>query len=168
MPQIIFAKILWAKVVNMLTHSAICYAIGNPNGLGYGMIPFIEIRRRDLEIIGIDYSTQQNTNKLWSKRKEKKKSFFWLGYEGRQEWKKYILGCERSHFCLRSIFCCYNCTTLSEVQQYHFVPVTGVLFIIFYWLECYLFLPTQTLSTAKSLQWEKNIYVYAAPGDSPG
>lgn len=76
MPQIIFAKILWAKVVNMLTHSAICYAIGNPNGLGYGMIPFIEIRCRDLEIIGIDYSTQQNTNKVWSKRKEKKKELF--------------------------------------------------------------------------------------------
>lgn len=47
----------------MLTHSAIFYLIGNPNGFGYGMIPSFEIRCRDVEIIGIDYSTQQSRNK---------------------------------------------------------------------------------------------------------
>lgn len=42
---------------------------------------------------------------------------------------------------------------MTEVQQYHFVLLSGMLFITFYGLEFYFSLLTLTLSTAKSLQW---------------
>lgn len=47
----------------MLTHSAIFYLIGNANGFRYGMISSFEMRCRAVEIIGIDYRTQQSRNK---------------------------------------------------------------------------------------------------------
>lgn len=55
----------------MVTHSAVFSLIGNLNSFRYGMIPSFQIKSRDVEIIGIDYSTQQSRNKekLWSKRK---------------------------------------------------------------------------------------------------
>lgn len=98
------------------------------------MVPSFEIRCRDLEIIGIDYSTQQSRNKEtnYGQRGEKKKkdSFFCLDHKVAQKWGKiysgWIMFLSKKHFLL------YNDTALSEVQQYHFVPIAGMLLIIFY------------------------------------
>lgn len=118
----------------------------------YGVIPSFEIRCRDVEIIGIDYSTQQSRNKDRQIMVQKKKMELFLTTPwSHTEVGKIYSGLWKITFSSKKHFLLYNCVT--EVQQYHFVPVTGMLFIIFYWLEFYLFLLIQTLSTAKSLQW---------------
>lgn len=70
----------------MLTHSAVFSLIGNLNGFRYGMIPSFEIKCTDVEIIGIDYSTQQSRNKdklgafsdQTMKSHRSRKNTFWL------------------------------------------------------------------------------------------
>lgn len=63
-------------------------------------------------------------------RKKKKDSFFCLDHKVAQKWGKiysgWIMFLSKKHFLL------YNDTALSEVQQYHFVPIAGMLLIIFY------------------------------------
>lgn len=61
---------------------------------------------------------------------KKRKSFFSLDHKVTQKWGKFypgwIIFLSKKHFLL------YNDPTLSEVQQYHFVPIAGMLLIIFY------------------------------------
>lgn len=169
MTQIIFAKIFWAKAVNRITQSATRYVTGNPNGSRYGMISFVEIKRRNQEIIGIDYSTQQNTNKdkVRSKRKEKKKLFLTRLWSHTEVEKIYsglwkITFLSKKHFLLLQLHdsLCGTAVSFCTCNR------GAIYYILLTWI---LFIFTHTdFKHSQFTAVRKNMYVCAAPGDPPG